>query len=80
MEEKIMELPKALVRGYCAPKEVKIQGTSGAIYLPKELIGRKFNVFLMPIKSYNDEFLEFIRSKYPELEEEFKRGHKEDAC
>jgi putative transposon-encoded protein len=77
MEKAIIELPKALVEGYLLPKEVKVQGTSGAIYLPKEFIGKKFKVFLIPIKGYNEKLLSFIREKYPEVEEEFKNGKTE---
>ena len=48
MTTEFIELPRAIFKSLMlSNKEVKMSGTSGAIYVPKELVGKKFTVFMI---------------------------------
>jgi len=70
-DKRVIELPKALVEGYVLEKECKASGTSGAIYLPKGNIGKKFKVLLLPMKDESDELESYVRKNHPEIVQEF---------
>ena len=48
MTTEFIELPRAIFKSLMlSNKEVKVSGTSGAIYVPKDLVGKKFTVFMI---------------------------------
>ena len=48
MKTEFIELPRAIFKSLMLrDKEVKVSGTSGAIYVPKELVGKKFTIWMI---------------------------------
>jgi len=51
-----IKLARLLLKGYILEKRVSKLPTSGAIYVSKKLIGKKFKVILLPVEEeYNRE-------------------------